>query len=124
MTIVMWLCNCIHFFESQLTSDMKFTRIEELNVQLETAFKEVKRLQLMLMQRHEQPVPSTRPVTASKRLQPETGKRELISRVRMMSQVIKQLNDDKEELQAKNECLTKKIKQMINSSIQFSVHSK
>ncbi|VDP50856.1 unnamed protein product [Schistosoma mattheei] len=97
---------------NRLITDMKFTRVEELRVQLETAFAEIKRLK-------EQNHILSDQCSEKKRQSIIKPKRSFSSensqsnfQIKTLGRVIKDLDQQKQELIAKNHCLVNKIQKL------------
>ncbi|CAH8648923.1 unnamed protein product [Schistosoma curassoni] len=97
---------------NRLITDMKFTRVEELRVQLETAFAEIKRLKEQnhilsdqCSEKKRQSIIKPKRSFSSENNQPNL-------QIKTLGRVIKDLDQQKQELIAKNHCLVNKIQKL------------
>ncbi|CAH8647787.1 unnamed protein product [Heterobilharzia americana] len=97
---------------NNLVTDMKFTRTEEMRIQLEVAYSEIQRLKEQIhILTLEQCSKKEKPSIKSRRSC--TGENnELNGRLRTLGKVIKELDQQKQELIAKNHCLVNKIQKL------------
>ncbi|CAI2734804.1 unnamed protein product [Schistosoma spindalis] len=97
---------------NRLITDMKFTRIEELRVQLETAFAEIRRLKeqnhILSYQCSEEKRQST--IKPKRSFSSENNQSNF--QIKTLGRVIKELDQQKQELIAKNHCLVNKIQKL------------
>ncbi|CAL8098268.1 unnamed protein product [Calicophoron daubneyi] len=101
------------FQYNQLVTDMKFTKAEELRIQLDTAFTEISRLRAIVgSQSSELKKYADR---KPKNKIPENERKALIQRISVMGKVIKGLDEEKQELQAKNEYLMQRMREILST---------
>ncbi|TGZ66845.1 hypothetical protein CRM22_005122 [Opisthorchis felineus] len=101
---------------NRLVTDMKFTRIDELRIQLETTIAEVHRLQkenIMLSENLHRL--TTERQSKSRKTVDDSERRDLLTRISTMGRVIKGLNDEKQELAAKNQHLLIRVQQILRN---------
>nr|CAH8871288.1 unnamed protein product [Trichobilharzia regenti] len=98
---------------SRLVTDMKFTRTEELRIQLETAYTEIRRLKEKIhIMSSEQCQVKEKPFTKPRRRSSTSENNEVNTQIRTLGKVIKELDQQKQELIAKNHCLVSKIQKL------------
>ncbi|VDP17556.1 unnamed protein product [Schistosoma margrebowiei] len=93
-------------------ADMKFTRVEELRVQLETAFAEIKRLKEQNHILSDQCSEKKRQSTIKPKRSFSSENNQSNFQIRTLGRVIKDLDQQKQELIAKNHCLVSKIQKL------------
>lgn len=101
-------------FCSQIVTDLKYTRVEELRTQLEVAFSEVQRLQKLVRSQSEELCHwrNLQQARANKKKNdPEFM--ELVRRVKTLGQVIKSMDEQKKELIARNDFLVNRMHQLL-----------
>ncbi|KAA0192314.1 hypothetical protein FBUS_02433, partial [Fasciolopsis buskii] len=99
---------------SQIVTDLKYTRVEELRTQLEVAFSEVQRLQKLVRSQSEELCHwrNLQQARANKKKNdPEFM--ELVRRVKTLGQVIKSMDEQKKELIARNDFLVNRMHQLL-----------
>ncbi|KAG5444897.1 IQ domain-containing protein E [Clonorchis sinensis] len=101
---------------NRLVTDMKFTRIDELRIQLEATIEEARRLQKENITLSE----NLHRLTTERQSKPrktvdDSERRDLLSRISTMGRVIKGLNDEKQELVAKNQHLLIRMQQILRN---------
>ncbi|THD24348.1 hypothetical protein D915_004978 [Fasciola hepatica] len=99
---------------SQIVTDLKFTRVEELRIQLETAFAEIERLQNLARNQsieldHWRGLQQIR--SNKRKNDPEFM--ELVRRVKTLGQVIKSMDEQKKELMARNDYLVNRMREVL-----------
>ncbi|VDP80914.1 unnamed protein product [Echinostoma caproni] len=99
---------------NRIVTDLKYTRVEELRVQLDTAFGEIERLQKLAQSQsieldHWRGVQKVR--ANKKKNDPEFV--ELVRRVKTLGQVIKGMDEQKKELIARNDYLVNRMHQIL-----------
>ncbi|XP_018654552.1 subfamily M23B non-peptidase homologue (M23 family) [Schistosoma mansoni] len=97
---------------NRLVTDMKFTRVEELRVQLETAFAEIKRLKEQNHILSDQCSEKKGQSTSKPKKRFSSEKNQSNFQIKTLSRVIKDLDQQKQELIAKNHCLVNKIQKL------------
>ncbi|OON17519.1 hypothetical protein X801_06642, partial [Opisthorchis viverrini] len=101
---------------NRLVTDMKFTRIDELQIQLEATIAEVRRLQkenITLSENLRQL--TTERQSKSRKTVDDSERRDLLTRISTMGRVIKGLNDEKQELVSKNQHLLIRVQQILRN---------
>ncbi|CAH8576819.1 unnamed protein product [Schistosoma turkestanicum] len=97
---------------NRLVTDMKFTRTEELRIQLKTAFTEIKRLKEQIHILSNQCPEKKEKSTIKPKTIFSSENNESHSQIRILGRVIKDLDQQKQELIAKNHYLVNKIQKL------------
>ncbi|CAH8671287.1 unnamed protein product [Schistosoma haematobium] len=97
---------------NRLITDMKFTRVEELRVQLETAFAEIKRLKEQNHILSDQCSEKKRQSIIKPKRSFSSENNQSNFQIKTLGRVIKDLDQQKQELIAKNHCLVNKIQKL------------
>ncbi|KAH8864712.1 IQ domain-containing protein isoform 2 [Schistosoma japonicum] len=97
---------------NRLVTDIKFTRVEELRIQLETAFTEIKRLKEHIQILSEQCRDKKEKPPAKSKRGFTSENNEINFQIKTLGKVIKDLDQQKQELIAKNHCLVNKIQKL------------
>lgn len=98
---------------SRITTSMKFTRNEELRIQLEASVTEINRLyQEINKQKQINQLNQSNQTKAFKSKSTNSDRTELLHRIVTYGKVIKGLDDQKQELLAKNQYLCDKLQKV------------